>query len=372
MDRLSSELTLGILGGGQLGRMSAMAAARLGISVIIFCPQEDSPASYVSKETIIADYDDESALKIFSEKVNFISYEFENIPVKTIEYLSSLKQDSILPDKTLLHVSQDRIEEKSFLNKHGIKTTRWNKISNLNDIENTIKKWAGKQCSAEEFILKTTRFGYDGKGQIKSNIDDDALESFLESTKGQGLIMEELVDFSCEISVIIARDIEGNSEAYGPILNEHINHILHKTTIPAGISKAIESKALSIAKNIANTINLTGVLTVEFFICKDSSILVNEIAPRTHNSGHWSIDACCVSQFENHVRTVCGLPVGSSARHNDAVMLNLIGADVNNINALLDAPNACLHLYGKKQARAGRKMGHITFLKPLGEYNNEQ
>ena len=364
MDRLSSELTLGILGGGQLGRMSAMAAARLGISVVIFCPEEDCPASYVSKETIIAPYDDEAALKKFSDKCDFISYEFENIPVKTIEYLNSLKPDTVLPDKKLLHVSQDRVAEKTFLNEHGIKTTRWASISNLGGIESTLKQWGGA-----EFILKTTRFGYDGKGQIKSSLNDDALSDFLEETTGQDLIMEELVDFSCEASVIIARDIEGNSETYGAMLNEHKNHILHKTSVPAGLSKSIEDKMIEIATNIAESINLTGVLTVEFFICKDGSVLVNEIAPRTHNSGHWSIDACCVSQFENHVRTVCGLAVGGAARHSDAVMINLIGYDVNNINALLDAPNACLHLYGKKQARDGRKMGHITFLK--GNLNNE-
>ncbi len=361
MDRLSSELTLGILGGGQLGRMSAMAAARLGISVVIFCPDEDSPASHVSKETIIAQYDDKAALQKFSNKVDAISYEFENIPVETIDYLNSLRQSPVLPDKTLLHVSQDRIKEKTFLNEHGINTARWNEVSNISDIENTIKQWGGA-----EFILKTTRFGYDGKGQIKSSLNDAVLGDFLKETTGQALIMEELVEFSCEASVIIARDIEGNSETYGPMLNEHENHILHKTTVPASLSKSIEDKTIKITTNIARYINLTGVLTVEFFICKDGSVLVNEIAPRTHNSGHWSIDACCISQFENHVRTVCGLLVGSTDRHSDATMLNLIGDDVNNIPALLDAPHACLHLYGKKQARDGRKMGHITFLKSKG------
>ncbi len=362
MDRLSKELTLGILGGGQLGRMSAIAAARLGISVIIFCPNKNSPASYVCKETIIAPYDDKDALKKLSKKTDFISYEFENIPIETIEYLNSLKPDSVLPNKSLLDVSQDRIKEKTFLNDHGIKTTRWNSISNIDDIKNTLKGWGGN-----EFILKTTRFGYDGKGQIKGDIKSlNEVNAFLNDTDGQNLIMEELVDFACEISVIIARDIEGNSEAYGAMLNEHKNHILHKTSVPSGISKIIENTAIDIAKNIAATINLTGVLTVEFFVCRNGSVLVNEIAPRTHNSGHWSIDACCVSQFENHVRTVCGLPASPPARHSDATMLNLIGDDVNNIDALLDAPNACLHLYGKKDARSGRKMGHITFIKSKG------
>ncbi len=360
---MSKLITLGILGGGQLGRMSAMAAARLGISVVIFCPDENSPASYVCKENIIANYDDKAALKKFSDKTDFISYEFENIPIETIDYLNSLKQDSVLPDKSLLNVSQDRIKEKTFLNDHGIKTTRWSSTSDINDIKNTLKSWGGN-----EFILKTTRFGYDGKGQIKCDIKDtDELNKFLNDTDGQGIIMEELVDFACEISIIVARDIEGNSETYGPMLNEHKNHILHKTTVPSNISEATESKALGIAKDIAETINLIGVLTVEFFVCKDGGVLVNEIAPRTHNSGHWSIDACCVSQFENHVRTVCGLPVGSTARHSNATMLNIIGDDVNNIDDLLGADNGCLYLYGKRQARTGRKMGHITFIKPKGD-----
>lgn len=359
----SSSFTLGILGGGQLGRMSAMAAAQLGISVIIFCPEENSPASKVAKQTIVADYDDKDALKTFSELTDIISYEFENIPIETVEYLESLKPQSVLPEKTLLHVSQDRIKEKQFLNDNGIETARWKHIQSIDDIKNTAKSWG-----ADGFILKTARFGYDGKGQIKCDTNqiemDNDLKAFLNDTHGQDLIMEDLIDFSYEISVIVARDKTGISSSYGPMLNDHKNHILHITTIPANVSKATTDQALECAQKISHAVNLTGVLTVEYFVRQDGRVLVNEIAPRTHNSGHWTVDACAISQFENHVRTVCGLPVGSTANHSDAQMVNLIGDDINNIQNYLRDENACVHLYGKKDARAGRKMGHITTLKP--------
>lgn len=361
---MEHNITLGILGGGQLGRMSALAAARLGISVIIYCPEEDSPASYVSQKTIVAAYDDEEALKEFSSLCGFISYEFENIPVKTIQYLDTLENNITFPKQALLDVSQDRIKEKSFINESGIKTARWSAVSSLHDIKEKAQEW-----NIERFVIKTARFGYDGKGQIKAGIDDctdgSDLHQFLQNTQGQSLIMEEMIDFSCEISMIIARDLKGKTELYGPMLNEHKNHILHTTTVPSGLHKDVIDRAGDAAITIANHVDLRGVLTVEFFVCSDNSVLVNEIAPRTHNSGHWSIDACSVSQFENHVRCVCGLPVGPSERHNDAVMLNLIGDDINDISPHLRDPNANLHLYGKTEAREGRKMGHITFLKPL-------
>ncbi len=362
---IKNGFTLGILGGGQLGRMSALAAARLGINVIIYCPEKNAPASQVSCETIIAQYDDLKALEDFSNKCDAITYEFENIPVNTIDYLNNLKQENVFPDKYLLYVSQERLKEKEFLNNLGINTTRWSAISNIEDIKNTLKSW-----NKDEFILKTTRFGYDGKGQIKSDRtelenNNNELLAFLTSTKDQGLIMEEPVDFICEISVIIARDKLGKTATYDTMLNQHKNHILHKTTVPSGISQNSEIKARDVAKSIAEKINLIGVLTVEFFVLANSEVLVNEIAPRTHNSGHWSIDACSVSQFENHVRCVCSLPVGSSKRHNDATMLNLIGDEINQIDKHINDDNSCIHLYGKREVRAGRKMGHITFLKPL-------
>ncbi len=359
---MDTQITLGILGGGQLGRMSAMAAARLGIPVVIFCPEENSPASHVAKETIVASYNDQESLKTFVEKTDIISYEFENIPVETISYIESLKANSIFPEKTLLDVSQDRVKEKGFLNAHNIRTARWATISTLDDIASVISDW-----KADSFILKTARFGYDGKGQIKCETsgfeNNEHLKTFLHDTKDQDIIMEEVVNFTCEISVIIARDKDGKTETYGPMLNEHKNHILHKTFIPADVSLNVSEETSRIANIIAGAVNLRGVLTVELFVLPDNTILVNEIAPRTHNSGHWSIDACAVSQFENHVRTVCGLPVGSSTYHSHATMLNLIGDDINQIKDHLDKPNTCIHSYGKETVRDGRKMGHITFLK---------
>lgn len=359
---LPSHVTLGILGGGQLGRMSAMAAARLGIKVIIFCPEKDCPASYVAKETITADYENEAALRDFSAKTDVISYEFENIPVQTIEYLESLKSGSVLPERTLLDVSQDRIKEKSFLNNLDIETVRWKEISSLKDIEKTCTEWASRR-----FVIKTTRFGYDGKGQIKGEVgsvfENKELDSFMQNTNDQALIMEDFSEFDYEISVIVARDKFGKTEFYGPMLNEHKNHILHKTRVPCGSPDNVIEKSHDIAGRIANAVNLVGVLTVEYFVCNNDTVLVNEIAPRTHNSGHWSIDACAVSQFENHIRCVCGLNVGAPGRHSNALMLNLIG---NDINEYLTCDKACVHLYGKNDIKEGRKMGHITTLTEKG------
>lgn len=348
------KITLGILGGGQLGRMSAIAAANLGIDVHILTPEENAPASRVSAHTIVADYEDESALSKFAENINIISYEFENIPVKTIEYLKGLKP--VYPDSSLLEVSQDRIAEKSFLNDIGIETTRWKKFEDETQLKNTLSEWNEKKA-----IIKTTRFGYDGKGQVKYNIEE-SINDTIRTLNGE-LIIEEIVDFECEISVIIAKDVHNNVITYGPMLNQHKNHILDRTYVPSGIKPEIEFKAIKMAQTLAEKIELRGVLTVEFFVTKDGRVLANEIAPRTHNSGHWSIDACAHSQFENHIRTVCGLPALPPERHSDAEMLNLIGADVENLETYYKQENACVHHYGKHDIRGGRKMGHVTFLK---------
>ena len=351
--------TLGILGGGQLGRMSAMAAARLGIPCVIFTPEKNSPASQVSDETIVADYSDEEALTEFAQKVNVISYEFENIPVKTVSFLQRIK--SVYPDEKLLNVAQDRIAEKNFLNNIKIPTTRWSNPKSPDDIQNTLSEWG-----TNEAIIKTTRFGYDGKGQARISRDTD-FETLCSQFKDQELILEDIVDFECEISAIIARDTFGNSEIYGPMINEHKNHILHRTIMPCPLPEDIQNKAKEAVTKLADKVGLVGVLTLELFVTKDAKgnmgILANEIAPRTHNSGHWTVDACAVSQFENHIRTVCGLPVATPARHSDCEMINLIGNDVKDVNKYLKQENTCLHLYGKQDIRDGRKMGHVTILK---------
>ncbi len=350
-----NKITLGILGGGQLGRMSALAAANLGISVVIFTSEKNSPASLVAAKTIIADYTDERALKEFSKIVDVISYEFENIPIETIHFLQKLKP--VYPNEKLLEVSQDRRSEKNFLGSIKIPTGRYAPVDKPQDMLDTLEKWNADSC-----ILKTTRFGYDGKGQARYTSDSN-IDTLWTQFNGAPLIMEEIIDFDCEISVIVARDATGKTIHYDPGLNEHKNHILSKTTVPAPLDKNVLSEAVSLAEKLAKDVNLRGVLTLELFVTKDNRLLANEIAPRTHNSGHWTIDACAHSQFENHVRAVCGLPVIEPHRHSPCEMHNLIGDDINLIEKYQRQENACLHDYGKQDIRPGRKMGHITILK---------
>lgn len=348
--------TLGILGGGQLGMMSAQAAKKLGIKTVILTPEENSPASYEATETIIAAYDNQEKLEEFASKCDVISYEFENIPLKTVRYLKNLKP--VYPDDILLEIAQDRIKEKTYLNAHNIPTARWAEIKNTQDIENILKLWKTQQC-----ILKTTRFGYDGKGQVFIRNELEIIQA-IDKLKDYTIIAEEVIDFDCEISVIVSRETKGEQIVYTPILNDHKNHILSKSTAPANLSPKLEKQATKIAINLANAVNLVGVLALEMFVTKDERILANEIAPRPHNSGHWTIDACEASQFENHVRSVCGLPLASPNQHSTAEMINLIGDDINNIAQYKNNPNAHIHLYHKKDVRKGRKMGHVTIIKP--------
>lgn len=347
---------LGILGGGQLGRMSAMAAARLGISTHILCPENDCPASLVTPHFTQADYEDEIALKAFADSVDVISYEFENIPLKTIEFLK--KHKPVYPDSHLLEVSQNRLKEKDFLNSIGIPTAPWAPCYNPTDIEVTLEKWQTREC-----IIKTTRFGYDGKGQVFHKDSSNVSDSW-SSLNTDEAVIEGVIDFDFEISVIIARDLNGASVVYPAALNEHKNHILSKTIAPAPITADMHAEAAEMITKIADAVDLVGVLTLELFVTKSGDLLANEIAPRTHNSGHWTIDGCTVSQFENHVRTVCGLPVGDATPHSACEMINLVGPeDVSDLGQYLNMPNAHLHLYGKTEAREGRKMGHVTILK---------
>lgn len=352
--------TLGILGGGQLGRMSALAAANLGIKVHIFCPEPDCPASQVSAKTYTAAYDNKAALKEFAESVDVISYEFENIPVSTVKFLQSIKP--VLPDERLLEVSQHRLTEKKFLNDIGIPTARWAPANTPQDINNTMLEW-----SASSVILKTTRFGYDGKGQAKFKSGDN-IEKIWNELGNQELIIEEIIEFACEISVVIARDKLSQTACYTPVLNEHANHILAKTTAPAPIPNEIAEEAKKLAELLAGAVDLVGVLAVEFFVTKDGKLLANEIAPRTHNSGHWTMNACHCSQFEQHVRTVCGMPIGHPDRHSNAEMINLIGHDVKKLDHYHEMNNACVHLYGKATIKDGRKMGHVNILHPKEKY----
>jgi len=345
---------LGILGGGQLGRMSALAAARLGIITNIYTPEPDSPAAQVSARTFVGAWDNKAKLKQFAESVDYISYEFENIPLDTIQYVSQFC--AVLPDENILAIAQDRIREKKFLNDIGIPTAQWSAVSHPDDVLNE-----AKAIGCDAFILKTTRFGYDGKGQVSCTIHDD-IKTKWGQLNFDHIIFEERIDFDYEISVIVARDKIGGVALYGPVLNEHKSHILSRSICPAPIDKSIATKALDMTRNIAESLDLVGVLALELFVTKDGRVLANEIAPRTHNSGHYTIDANAVSQFENHVRTICGLPVGDTSQHTPATMINLIGDDVRELGQYYEMENACVHLYGKHDIKDGRKMGHVTIL----------
>ncbi len=346
--------TLGILGGGQLGRMSAMAAARLGIKTVIFSPERGAPASHVASKTVCAPYEDESALMAFCDEVDVVTYEFENIPSSALRIIHRTRD--VLPGEQILSISQNRIREKTWLNEIGVPTARWKEVWTPFDVHQAMKFMMLPSC-----ILKTTEMGYDGKGQKTVNNPAEADDAWT-ALSNENIILEEKIDFACEISVIVARDRKQKIGCYAPSLNVHRDHILHTSTAPAALPAKILSQAQEIARTIADKSSLVGVMGVEFFVTKDDRLLVNEIAPRPHNSGHWTLDACHCSQFEQHVRAVCGLPLGSFDAHCNAVMTNLIGDEALNVGTLLTDPAVVVHLYGKAEAKAGRKMGHYTTL----------
>lgn len=346
--------TLGIVGGGQLGRMMALAAARLGYKVHVFTPDEDSPASQVALQTTVADYTDKEALAAFAQSVNAITFEFENVPPESLELLERTKP--VAPSASVLKVCRNRVREKTFVNAHGIPTAPFRHVTSLAELK-TAAMAVGLPA-----ILKTNELGYDGKGQITLRTGND-LRVVWESFGAQDAILEGFVDFRMEISVIAARGGSGETRAYVPVQNIHKDHILDATLAPAPIEAALAEKAEAIAIKIARALHLQGLITVEMFVTKDDRLLVNELAPRPHNSGHWTLDACITSQFEQIVRAVCGLPLGDTARLCDAEMKNLIGDEAKDWQKILKDPRAKLHLYGKKEARPGRKMGHVTVVK---------
>lgn len=347
--------TIGIIGGGQLGRMAALAAARMGYHTHIYCPDHDSPASHVATKTTIAAYDDIAGLAAFAQSVDVVTFEFENIPVSSVELLSSLV--TVRPSARVLSIAQDRVSEKTFFNDLGIATAPWRAVRNLTDLE------AAVAALGRPSVLKTARMGYDGKGQVKITNGTD-LGAAWASLKTDEAVLEGFITFSGEISVIIARGPDGQSKSFEPVWNVHTKHILDTSTVPAPISSDQAQAALDIALRSAQALDLVGLLAVELFLADTGEILANEMAPRPHNSGHWTIDACITDQFEQFIRAVCGLPLGNPTRHSDAVMTNLIGTDIERWPEILSNPNAKLHLYGKAEAREGRKMGHVTTIKP--------
>jgi 5-(carboxyamino)imidazole ribonucleotide synthase len=355
---LPPNATIGIVGGGQLGRMSALAAARLGYRCHILTPEPDSPASQVSAGTTLGDYEDEAALRAFAARVDVITFEFENVSAEGLDLLASLRP--VRPSPAVLRISQDRIAEKSFLNGAGAATAPWLAVESLDALH------AATTRLGFPAILKTTRLGYDGKGQILLRAPDDLAAAFAELSP-KPLILEGFVKFGCEISVIVARGLDGNAVAFNTVENRHRDHILDLTMAPARIPIETAAAAEAIAKRVAENLDLVGLLAVEMFVTDDGRVLVNEIAPRPHNSGHWTIDACPASQFEMHIRAVAGVPLPQVTRHSDAVMKNLVGPEEAALwDTIVATPGLIPHLYGKADARPGRKMGHVTRLFPRG------
>ena len=349
--------TIGMLGGGQLGRMTALSAARLGYRVHVLTPETDSPAAQVSAAVTVAAYDDGGALDRFARAVDVVTYEFENVPLGAVARLAP--SVPVRPGGRVLEVAQDRVAEKRFANALGIATAPWREVGGAATLADALAE-IGRPA-----VLKSTRLGYDGKGQVRIDAGGDPADAWRRMGSDAG-ILEGFVDFTAEISVVAARGLDGRIACYPPVENRHEHHILDVTLAPARLAPAQTAAALDIAHRLIEALDVVGLLAVEMFVARDGRILVNEMAPRPHNSGHWTIEACPTSQFEQHVRAVCGLPLGPVAPHHDAVMTNLIGDDVQAWPALLAEPGAHLHLYGKAEARPGRKMGHVTRLYPLG------
>jgi len=345
--------TIGIIGGGQLGRMLAMAASRLGLQTCIYNDAPDAPAFQVTQQSIAAPYDDLNMLTALAEVCDAVTFEFENLPAHAIAHLA--ERVWVAPGAHALAMTQDRLTEKTFVETLGLKTAPFFDMSSAAQARDAFAKLDGRG------ILKTRRFGYDGKGQAKVASADEAARAF-ESFKGAPAILEGFVDFAFEASVVAARGHNGQFAAYDPPENEHEHHILRRSTVPSRLTAAQAADAKVIAQKIGGALEYVGVFAVELFVTRDGTLLVNEIAPRVHNTGHWTIEACACSQFEQHIRAVAGWPLGDPLRHADAVMENIIGAEADAWEAL--AKSGALHLYGKKEARPGRKMGHVTRLKP--------
>ena len=354
---------IGILGGGQLGRMLSLAAASLGLRTHVFCPDDNCPASQVTSRFTKAAYTDETALAAFASAVDVVTYEFENVPVEAVAILETAGA-TVRPGALALEKAQDRLIEKEFIRSLGVATADFHGVDDLADLEEGLDR-IGRPA-----ILKTRRLGYDGKGQTRlTNKDIDLHASFEKAVAfawaevgAAPSILEAFVPFEKEVSIIGARGPDGATRLYEPIENVHANGILKTSTAPAQVSPETVKLTQDATAQILEALDYVGVIGVEFFVLADGGIVVNEMAPRVHNSGHLTADACAISQFEQHIRAVAGWPLGDSARHSDAVMENLIGDEIDQWREIVRAPNACLHLYGKGEARPGRKMGHVTRL----------
>jgi len=349
--------TIGILGGGQLGRMLSLAAAQLGLKTHVFSDDAEAPAFQVCAARTHGDYRDASALAAFAATCDAITYEFENVPAETVAQLARLKPCH--PNARALAIAQDRFDEKCFVRSLSIGTANFTEVNSPDEAKVALMR------TGAPAILKTRRLGYDGKGQAKV-ANEAELRAAFASFKGAPSILESLVDFRFEASVIAARAADGQFVAYDPPENRHENHILRRSTVPSRLTETQVREAQDVARRIADALDYVGVFAVELFATHDGALLVNEIAPRVHNSGHWTLEACSISQFEQHIRAVAGWPLGDPARHSDAVMENIIGAEAADWQTLASRPGA-LHLYGKPEIRPGRKMGHVTTLFPKSQ-----
>jgi 5-(carboxyamino)imidazole ribonucleotide synthase len=348
---LEPEATIGILGGGQLGRMLALAAARLGFRCHVFAPSPDSPAFDVVHRVTCADYTDTEALDRFAADVDVVTYEFENVPAETAAFLAA--RVPVLPDPAILATTQDRLVEKNFITSLGIPTAGFAEISSAAGLKAAVER-IGRPA-----VLKTRRFGYDGKGQVTSKNGTDPEAAWREAG-AQPCILEAFIPFQREVSVVAARGHAGAVECFDVTENEHRDHILKMSRVPASLSQQDAVQAQRIAEIIAQKFGYIGVLAVEMFVLREGELLVNEIAPRVHNSGHWTLDGASVSQFEQHIRAVAGWPLAKPVRRGRVEMMNLIGREVEDYRRYLDVPGVAVHLYGKTAIRPGRKMGHIT------------
>jgi 5-(carboxyamino)imidazole ribonucleotide synthase len=346
---------LGVLGSGQLGRMFAIAARRMGYRVHTFSPDQDTPTGQVADSEIVAEYADVDALRAFARGVDVVTFEFENVPVDAVDVIEPITP--VRPSGAALGVAQDRIREKTFLADHGFPTVPFAGALTLDEL------WQAMTQIGTPAVIKTTAFGYDGKGQHRAATPADT-EHIWDAIGHQAAVVERFVELAMEISVIAARGLDGDIAVFAPFENRHRNHILDITTTPADVPPAVTAQAADIARGILEELQYVGVLCVEFFLTMGGELLVNELAPRPHNSGHLTIDAAETSQFEQQVRAVCGLPLGSPALRQPAAMANLLGDlwvdGTPNWAAACREPGVSLHLYGKGDARPGRKMGHLT------------
>ncbi|MBB4076234.1 5-(carboxyamino)imidazole ribonucleotide synthase [Bartonella fuyuanensis] len=349
---------IGLIGGGQLARMLAMAAAELGFQTIIFCPEADCPAAQTANRHIVSSYEDTSALDHFISQCDVVSYEFENLSLQTVQYVE--KSKPVYPSSKALEITQDRLFEKQFLHSQGIATAAWHAVDNSSSLLSGLDALGGRG------LLKTRRFGYDGKNQIKlDHPDEQTLDEALSTFQEQPSILEEIVPFLSEISVLSARTQQGDYIFYDCPENQHKNGILHKSFVPSHIPLDIQKAAKAISVTVMNALNYVGVLCIEFFVLTDGRLLVNELAPRVHNSGHWTQKACITSQFEQHIRAICGLPLGSTYRHSDCQMINLLGNNLSTLKYFLTQKHTSIHLYGKSTIHPHRKMGHVIQLTGL-------